>query len=50
MIHHFARERVIRKEVEFEYIDTTKMIADNLTKAVPEGKHIFCRDSMGVRQ
>lgn len=50
VIHHFARERVIRKEVEFEYIDTTKMIADNLTKAVPEGKHIFCRDSMGVKQ
>jgi hypothetical protein len=49
VIHHFARERVIRKEVEFEYIDTTKMIADNLTKAVPEGKHIFCRDSMGVK-
>jgi Reverse transcriptase (RNA-dependent DNA polymerase) len=48
VIYHFARERVARKEVAFDYVKTEHMIADNLTKPVPEGKHIFCRNGMGV--
>ncbi len=48
VIYHFARERVMRKEVEFKYVKTELMIADNLTKSVSEGKHTFCREGMGV--
>ena len=48
VIHHFARERVYRKEITFEYISTEDMVADCLTKALPMGKFKFCTSSMGV--
>ena len=46
--YHFARERVASKEIEFLYVDTKLMVADVLTKAVPEAKLAFCRTGMGV--
>jgi hypothetical protein len=48
VIYHFARERVARKEVAFEYINTEHMIADVLTKAVGKAKHSMCCNGMGV--
>jgi hypothetical protein len=48
VIYHFARERVARGEIEYQYISTTHMIADALTKAVAPTKLILCRDNMGV--
>jgi ribonuclease HI len=48
IVHHFARERVMRNEVIFEYLPTHLMIADCMTKALPESKFIFCRNGMGV--
>jgi hypothetical protein len=48
VLHHFARERVSLREVEFDYISTDSMVADVLTKAVPESKHRLCRSGMGV--
>jgi hypothetical protein len=48
VIYHFTRERVTRKEVEFKYVRTDRMIADALTKPVPKAKHIFCRTGMGM--
>ena len=48
VIYHFARERVARKEVAFEYVKTEHMLADFLTKPVAEGKHTFCRDGLGL--
>lgn len=46
--YHFTRERVALKEVVFTYLPTDKMIADVLTKAVPESKLNLCRHGMGI--
>jgi len=46
--YHFARERVARKEVTFEYISTEHMIADMLTKPVNAAKLHICCKGMGV--
>lgn len=48
VLHHFARERVARREVEFKYCKSEDMIADYLTKPVPEHKHVLCCKGMGV--
>lgn len=48
VIHHFARERVARGEVSFEYCSTHLMVADVFTKALSEQKHIKCCDCMGL--
>lgn len=46
--HHFTRERVVRREVRFEYCPTDRMIADCLTKAVSEHKFLSCIAGMGL--
>ena len=48
VIHHFARERVMRGDVAFSYVKTSEMTADVMTKALPESKHTFCCSGMAV--
>jgi transposase InsO family protein len=48
--HHFVRERVARNEVCFTYLSTDKMVADALTKALPQDKLKFCCLGMGLQQ
>jgi hypothetical protein len=48
VMHHFARERVLRKEVAFQYISTDLQLADMFTKALPCGKHEFCCQGVGL--
>lgn len=46
VIYHFARERALRGEVAFSYLPTNEMVADCLTKAVPEPKLADCMKGM----
>lgn len=48
VMHHFARERVARREVRFEYCRTDRMIADCLTKAVSQHTFELCSAGMGL--
>jgi len=42
MRHHFLREKINSGEIIFEYVETEKMIADILTKALSKCKHDYC--------
>jgi hypothetical protein len=48
VLHHFARERVAQKKVEFVYCLTGEMAADFLTKAVPARKFKKCCEMVGL--
>ena len=48
VLHHFARERVARKEVAFEYCSTEAMVADIFTKPLSIKKFNFCCSGMGL--
>lgn len=48
VIHHFARERVMRKEVSFNYVKSDDQLADSLTKPLAASKHKVCCDGMGI--
>jgi hypothetical protein len=48
VIHHFARERVMKGDVMFSYIRTDDMLADMLTKALAGPKHYACCKGIGV--
>jgi muramidase (phage lysozyme) len=46
--YHFARNRVMRGELEYKYCTTDQMWADYLTKALPKAKFVVCRRATGV--
>jgi hypothetical protein len=48
VIHHFAKERVVHKEVNFVFCRTEDMKADILTKALALSKFKKCRKEIGI--
>lgn len=48
VVHHFARERVVRGEVVFKFVPTTNNVADALTKPLSCTKFDACCDGMGM--
>ena len=46
--YHFIRDYVQRGVVKHEYISTDEQVVDILTKSLPQGKHVFFKDKMGV--
>ncbi|GAQ93155.1 hypothetical protein KFL_013270020 [Klebsormidium nitens] len=48
VIHHFARERVARKEVAFAYCGTEDMKEDIMTKALAARKLKKCKSEIGI--
>jgi hypothetical protein len=49
IMHHFIRERVELGAVKIDYIPTSQMVADVLTKALGQALFEVCREGMGVR-
>jgi hypothetical protein len=49
-MHHFARERVMRKEIVFVYCATADNICDALTKPLTEARFVLCLKGMGMAQ
>ncbi|WIA35441.1 hypothetical protein OEZ86_003881 [Tetradesmus obliquus] len=47
--YHFVREQAASGRIKISFISTDKMLADMLTKAVPEAKHVFCCAGIGLR-
>jgi hypothetical protein len=48
VLHHFVRDCVARDDVCVRYCDTGQMVADGLTKPLPENRMQFCRGAMGL--
>jgi hypothetical protein len=46
--HHFITDAVKEEKVALEYLNTEKMIADIMTKALPKVKHYFCINVLGI--
>lgn len=46
--YHYTREMVDLKQTEITYCETSKMVADFLTKPTNSAKFLWCRDHIGV--
>jgi hypothetical protein len=48
IIHHFCRERVLLRQLQYDYVRTNDNLADCLTKPVPRPKLVLCALGMGL--
>jgi hypothetical protein len=48
IIHHFCRERVLLRQLQYDYVNTNDNLADCLTKPVPRPKLLLCASGMGL--
>jgi hypothetical protein len=46
--HHFVREKITDGTVELQYVETSKQVADGLTKALPRDAFVRFRKAVGV--
>eukprot|EP00253_Pinus_taeda_P006876 PITA_06876 len=46
--YHFIRDYVQKGVVKLEYISTNEQVVGIFTKSLPQGKHVYFRDKMGV--
>ena len=46
--HHWVREKIAEQVVDLEYIQTSKQVADGLTKALPKDTFVAFRDALGL--
>ncbi len=47
--HHYVREMVSAKVINFEYVPTVKMVIDMLTKNVFREKHMVRMEILGLQ-
>jgi len=48
VMHHFVRERVMRREIDLQWVAGTKNVADMLTKPLPREKHEWSCHKIGI--
>ncbi|XP_063632933.1 uncharacterized protein LOC134804008 [Cydia splendana] len=46
--HHYVREAVENGHIQLVYLETERMVADVLTKALLKGKFVLCARGMGL--
>jgi hypothetical protein len=46
--HHFIREKIAGGDIELEYIQTSRQMADGFTKALPKDAFYAFRDALGL--
>lgn len=46
--HHWIREKVASEEIELKYVETSRQMADGLTKPLPKDSFQLFRDALGL--
>jgi hypothetical protein len=46
--HHWVREKIAEQAIDLEYVQTSKQVADGLTKALPKDSFEAFRDALGL--
>lgn len=46
--HYWVREKIAEQVVDLEYVQTSKQVADGLTKALPKDSFEAFRDALGL--
>jgi hypothetical protein len=46
--YHYTRDLVREKRIQLDYISTSDMLADLLTKPLPRGQHVYLANGIGL--